>query len=65
MAKRQHEYFFSGLCLAGAVESSGLFYCLYLWQSGLRVCVWIAAGTQRLEHNREVNQSIARKSQGL
>lgn len=60
MTNRQHQYFCSGLCLALAVVQSG-FYSVFMILAVWVVCLCLDnSRAQRLERDREVNQSIAR-----
>lgn len=60
MTNRQHQYFCSGVRLAGAVLQSG-FYSMFTILAVWVVCLCLDnSRSQRLERDREVNQSIAR-----
>lgn len=61
MTNRQHQYFCSGLRLARAAVQSG-FYSVFMILAVWVECLCLDnSRTQRIECDREVNQSISRK----
>ncbi len=60
VTNKQHQYFCSGPCLASAVVQSG-FYSVFMILAVWVMCLCLDnSRAQRLERDREVNQSIAR-----